>query len=129
MSTDQPGEKRSFFGKLKERLTKTRGTLAGSVKAVFRGRSKIDDQVFDELEEVLIQADLGVDTALGVIERMRTVAKERRLAVPEELFDVLRAELTELLGQGEHSVSFRCRLSHVRDGKHKCADHDVSEQC
>ena len=106
MSTDQSGEKRSFFGRLKERLTKTRGSLAGGVKAVFRGRSKIDDQVYDELEEVLIQADLGVDTTLGVIERMRAVAKVRRLAAPDELFDVLRAELAELLGQGEHSVSF-----------------------
>jgi len=64
-----------FFGKLRERLGKSRDGLVGGVRAVFGGRTRIDEDIFEKLEEVLIQADLGVDTTLEIIERMRIAAR------------------------------------------------------
>ncbi len=100
-------EKRGFFGRLRERLTKTRSSLVDNVKRVFAGRTRIDEDVFEELEEVLIGADLGVETTLSIIEEMRRAAREQRLSKPEELLDVLKAELTRRLSQGDHALTWQ----------------------
>ena len=92
MSTDT-----GFFSKLRDRLGKTRGHLAGGVKRVFRGRHTIDDEIFDALEQTLIEADVGVSTSMEVVEHMKTVAKERRLESPEQLLDVLKEEFVKIL--------------------------------
>src|SRR5690554_6062781 len=68
--------KKGFFGRLRERLTKTRSTLVDNVKRVFAGRTRIDEEVFEELEEILIEADMGVETVLTIVEDMRRISKE-----------------------------------------------------
>jgi fused signal recognition particle receptor len=99
--------KKGFFGRLKERLTKTRSSLVDNVRRVFAGRSRIDDDIFDELEEILIGADLGVETTMQIVEEMRRVTRERRLSNPEDLIDVLKAELTGALATGDPSLSWQ----------------------
>jgi fused signal recognition particle receptor len=96
--------KTGFFGRLRERLSKTRGNLVDNVKRVFAGYSTVDDEIFEALEEVLIGADLGVETSLEVVEDMRRIAKEQRIESPEALYDVLKAELTQLLEPGDHTL-------------------------
>ena len=67
-----------FMGRLKERLSKTRGGFVGSLKRIVTGRS-IDEDLFDELEEILIGADMGVETTMKVIEDLRERAKQEKL--------------------------------------------------
>ncbi len=99
-------KKTGFFGRLRERLSKTRTGLMENVRRVFAGRLKIDDEVFDELEEILIQGDLGVDTTVALIEDMRRICRERRIEEPEALFAVLQEELAELLEPGDHTLNW-----------------------
>lgn len=95
-----------FFSKLKERLGKTRSGLVDNVRSIFQGYSKLDDSLYEDLEEVLIQADIGVDTALDIVEQMRKEAKAQKLSVPEDLMGVLKQHLIEILEQGDKSLSW-----------------------
>jgi len=94
--------RKGFFGRLRERLTKTRGGLVANVKRVFSSRTRIDEDIFEELEAILIQADLGVETTLELVAHMRDVARDRRLTDPEELYQVLKDELNRILEPGDH---------------------------
>lgn len=93
-----------FFGKLRERLSKSRSGILGELKRVLGGHAAIDDDVFEELEEVLIQADIGVETTLEIIEEMRELAKQRKLSDPSGLLEILKEILIETLEQGDHSL-------------------------
>ena len=73
-----------FFDKIKAGLTKTRDALANTLGGVFTGFSQIDDDFYDELEESLILADLGVETATKATDRLRKKIKEQHLKTPEE---------------------------------------------
>lgn len=96
-----------FLGRLKEKLTKTRTGLVDRVKDVFRGRLRLDGDVFENLEEVLIEADLGVETTMALVEEMRQVAREQRIAEPEEMYQVLEQSLIAQLAQGDHHAEFQ----------------------
>lgn len=99
-------KERGFFGRLKERLTKTRGGLVNNLRRVLTGRARIDDEVFDEIEEILIEADLGVETTLAIIEDMRNLTKEKGLEKPEDLLQVLKDDLIRSLEAGDHHVEW-----------------------
>ncbi len=99
-------KKLGFFGRLRERLTKTRATLVDNVRKVFAGRLRIDDDVFDELEQVLIEADLGVDTTMSIVEDMKRIAREQKLEKPEDLYKVLEEELIKTLEPGDHEIAW-----------------------
>ncbi len=97
-----------FLGKLRDRLGKTRGQLVENVLKVFGGHSVVNDEVFEELEETLIQADLGVETTLSIIEDMRRRAKEKGINEPVALMEILKDELTSILEKGDHSLAWAC---------------------
>ena len=90
-----------FFAQLKEGLTKTRENFVGKIEEVFTGRKKIDEELYEELEEVLIRSDVGVDTSLELVERLRKEVKKRKISQPSELTQVLQELITELLGEEE----------------------------
>ena len=94
-----------FLGRLKERLGKTRSSLVDNVKRVIGSHTRIDDDVFEELEEILIEADVGVETTMSIIEDMREAAKTKKLEDPKALFDLLKEELVTLLEPGDHSLN------------------------
>ncbi len=98
----------SFLGKLRDRLGKTRSQLVDNVKKVFGDHSSVDDEVFGELEEILIRADLGVDTTLSIIEDMRRRAKLERIHDPKALMEILKEGLISILEPGDHSLSWTC---------------------
>jgi len=97
-------QSRGFFGRLRDSLGKTRTTLVKSVKRIITGRLLIDEEVFDELEQTLVEADLGVDTALTIIKDMRRIAGERKLEKTEDLYQVLKDELVLALEPGDHTL-------------------------
>ena len=90
-----------FFDKIKAGLAKTRDALGNTLGSVFSGFSQLDDDFFDELEESLILADLGVETATKATDRLRKVIREQHLKTPEEAKQALKDILVEMLYVGE----------------------------
>ncbi len=93
-----------FFEKIKAGLTKTRDALSGTLGGVFSGFSQIDDDFYDELEESLILADLGVETSVKATEKLRAAIKEQRLKTPEEAKAALKEILVEMLSVGSPAL-------------------------
>ena len=89
-----------FFDKIKAGLTKTREALSGTLGSVFSGFSEIDDDFYDELEESLILADLGVDTAVKATDLLRKRIREQHLKTTEEAKIALKEILVEMLNVG-----------------------------
>lgn len=83
--------------KLTESLTKTRKGFVDKVFDVFKGKL-IDEELYEELEEVLIQGDVGVNTALELVERLREREKKEKIKDAEELKKVLVEEIIEIMG-------------------------------
>ncbi|MEA4972787.1 MAG: signal recognition particle-docking protein FtsY [Candidatus Metalachnospira sp.] len=100
---EEPAEKPQtlgFFAKLKEGLAKTKKSIFGSIEAVLGGFTKIDDDLFDELEEALIMADLGVDTTFKVIENLKKRVKKEHAEDPALITDMLQDEIRDILEEG-----------------------------
>ena len=93
-----------FFDKIKDGLSKTRSALSSTLGELFAG-SEIDDDFYDELEECLILADLGVDTALKATEALRKTVKEQHLKTAEEAKDALKNILVQMLDVGEPGLN------------------------
>ncbi|NLW17677.1 MAG: signal recognition particle-docking protein FtsY [Firmicutes bacterium] len=90
----------SFFDRLKQGLRKTRQGFIGKIEQLITGR-KIDEELFEELEELLITSDVGVRTTLDLVEELREEAEEKRLTEGEELRGLLKEKLRHLLGEPE----------------------------
>ena len=90
-----------FFDKIKEGLSKTRKALSSTLGSVFTGFSEIDDDFYDELEESLILADLGVETSVKATGLLRKTVKEQHLKTTEEAREALKAILVEMLNVGD----------------------------
>src|ERR1051326_8515428 len=88
------------FTKLKEGLAKTRENLVVKVQKLLLGKTKIDDELIDNLEEVLIGGDVGVATSMKIIENIRLRVKKDRFEDPAELDTLLREEIRKLLVNG-----------------------------
>jgi fused signal recognition particle receptor len=86
----------NLLNKWKESLSKTRKTTFGRI-ANFLGTSEIDEQLWEDLEALFIQADLGIDTTLDLIENLQEQVKERGITQSAELADLIRAELLSRL--------------------------------
>ncbi|MTV47675.1 signal recognition particle-docking protein FtsY [Heliobacillus mobilis] len=87
-----------FFNRLKEGLTRTRQNLVDKVEALVTGRTKIDDDLYDELEEALISADVGAETSIELVERLRRKVKEQKISDPSLLQGLLQEEIAAILG-------------------------------
>ena len=94
-----------FFDKIKEGLSKTRTALSGTLGGLFTGFSEIDDDFYDELEECLILADLGVDTALKAVSNLRKAVKEQHLKTAEEAKTALKQILVDMLQVGDTALN------------------------
>jgi len=85
----------SFFQRLKQSLTKTKGNLAEKIEGLLDRRKTIDESLYEEMEEILIQADVGVDISVKIIEELRSRVKESRLKEADQL----KALLQEIIKQ------------------------------
>ena len=102
-----------FFDKIKAGLEKTRKAMASTLGGVFSGFSQIEDDFYDELEECLILADLGVETASKAVERLRKTVKEKHLKTTEEAREALKDILVEMLEVGDTELNLSTRPSVV----------------
>ena len=94
-----------FFEKIKQGLTKTRDALSDTLGSVFSGFSEIDDDFYDELEESLILADLGVDTSVKAVDRLRKSVREHHLKTTEEAKEALKDILVDMLNVGDTELN------------------------
>lgn len=100
-----------FFDKLKEGLQKTRKSITEKIDQVLVSFGKVDEELFDELEEILISADLGIDTTMKVIEDLKAKVKERKIIDPKEVKGLLKEELREILEKGGNEMKLGTKPS------------------
>jgi len=98
-----------FFSKLKEGLTKTRQGFVGKIENLVSMGRKIDEEFYEELEELLIQADVGVNTAIELVENLRKEVKARKIEDSEELKGVLKELIAGIMGTEEFSLNLHSR--------------------
>jgi fused signal recognition particle receptor len=96
-SADQQAPRGSFFGRLKERLQRTRSGFVESLASLVLGRKKIDAELLEEIETLLLGADVGVDATRDIIADLESRISRRELGDSDALFAALRADLLELL--------------------------------
>lgn len=93
-----------FFEKLKTGLSKTKDNFTDKVNSVLKLAVTIDEDLYEELEEILVTADIGVDTSLEIIERLRKKVREEKIKDPEEIIPALKAVVLEILGREKGSI-------------------------
>ncbi|WP_027339992.1 signal recognition particle-docking protein FtsY [Halonatronum saccharophilum] len=98
---EEKEEKVGFFSRLKKGLSKTRKGFVSQVEDLFSRFSSIDDELYEELEEILIQADVGVNTTMKLVDDLRDKAQEEKIKEPSDLTNIFREQLIELLNQEE----------------------------
>ena len=102
-TTQQPAEN-GFFARLKQGLSKTRNSFSGKMEAVFKAFQKVDEELFEELEEALIMADVGVDTSLYIIDRLRVLTKERKVTDSAEVRGLIQEIVADILSAQDHTL-------------------------
>ena len=90
-----------FFDKLKNGLLKTKNAIVGKIDSLFKSFRKVDEELFDELEELLISADIGVNTTEEILDELREYVKDNKIKESEEVKDVLLGMLKNLIGEHE----------------------------
>jgi signal recognition particle-docking protein ftsY len=103
----------SLFDRIKKGLTKTKNAFTGTIDSVLAAFGVIDDDLFDELEEALILADIGVDASGQIIEQLRDYVKENKIKDPAQIKDALKEILEKLLVEVPSDVKLNTKPSVV----------------
>ena len=98
---DQKTEKKSFWGRVKAGLSKTKSALFGQIDDLLKSFVKVDEDLLEELEEILICADVGVSATEIIIEKLREEIKDGRLKEKEQVMTALQEILKDMIGEGE----------------------------
>lgn len=112
-STKKKKEKKGFFKKLVEGLAKTRNNIAQGFDSIFSGFSSIDDDFYEELEEILIMADLGVATTTKIIEDLQAKVKEQKIKEPSDCKQLLIESIKQQMQVDETAYDFEDKISVV----------------
>jgi fused signal recognition particle receptor len=93
--------KSSFWGRLKAGLAKTRDALFAPVNSLLRNFTKVDEELLEELEEILIGADVGMDATEEILDQLRARIKDGRLKEKDQVMDALREIMTDMIGENQ----------------------------
>lgn len=104
-------EKKGFFARLKDGLAKTRNNIVKGIDAVFSGFSSIDDDFYEELEEILIMGDIGVNATTAIIERLKDQVREKHIKEPADCKQLLVDSIKEQMKVDETAYEFETRQS------------------
>mgnify|MGYP001034651268 CR=1 FL=1 len=107
------GEKKGFFKRLVDGLTKTRNNIVAGIDSVFSGFSKIDDEFYEEIEEILVMGDLGVKATDAVIWNLKDRVKNLHIKDPAECKEILINSIREQMEVGETAYRFENECSVV----------------
>lgn len=103
----EPKEKKGFFASLKEKLFKSREGLFGTLKSLILGRSVIDDEMYEELEDILIQSDIGMDMTLKIVKDLEKEVKKRGIKEPKDVYEVLKEIMENYLIVENNEIEIR----------------------
>ena len=106
-------EKTGFFKRLVSGLSKTRDNIVSGIDSIFHGFSQIDDDFYEELEEVLIMGDLGVKATYGILDDLKRKVKEQHIKEPIACKELLIESIKEQMDVGETAYEFEERTSAV----------------
>ena len=104
-------EKMGFFARLKSGLKKTRDNMVNGIDSVFSGFSSIDEEFYEELEEILIMGDIGVNATTAIVERLKKQVKEQHIKEPAACKQLLIDSIREQMQVGEAAYEFETRQS------------------
>lgn len=104
-------EKKGFFARLKEGLNKTRNNIVHGIDSVFSGFSAIDDEFYEELEEILIMGDIGVNATSNILDRLKQQVKEQHIKEPSACKQLLIDSIKEQMQVGETAYDFEKKQS------------------
>lgn len=106
-------KKKGFFGRLVEGLTKTRDNIVKGIDNVFSGFSNIDDDFYEEIEEILVMGDLGVNATEEIIENLKRQVKEQHIKEPADCKELLIESIKRQMDVGETAYRFEQETSVV----------------
>lgn len=106
-------EKKGFFKRLVEGLTKTRDNVVSKIDEIFSGFSSIDDDFYDEIEEILVMGDIGINATTSIIEDLRQKVKDRGIKDPAACKQLLIDSIKQEMDVGETAYEFENRKSVV----------------
>ena len=104
-------EKKGFFKRLAQGLSKTRDNIASSFDSIFSGFSGIDEDFYEELEEILIMSDMGIDTTMNIIEDLKKKVKENHIKEPADCRELLINSIKEQMRVDSTEYEFENRKS------------------
>lgn len=107
------GEKKGFFKRLVEGLTKTRNNIVSGIDSIFSGFSAIDEHFYEEIEEILIMGDLGINATTAIIEDLKQKVKEQHIKEPSACKQLLIDSIKAQMNVGETAYEFENRQSVV----------------
>ena len=105
--------KKGFFGRLVEGLSKTRNNIVAGIESIFSGFSSIDDEFYEELEEILIMADIGINTTGSIISDLKQKVKEAKIKEPKECKELLMQSIMEQMKVTEAAYEYESQKSIV----------------
>ena len=104
-------EKKGFFKRLVEGLSKTRENIVSGIDSIFSGYSSIDDDFYEEIEEILVMGDLGINTTTAIIERLKEQVSKQHIKEPMECKKLLMDSIKEQMQVGGTAYEFENRKS------------------
>ena len=107
------GEKKGFFRRLSEGLSKTRNSIVSGIDSIFKGFSAIDDDFYEELEEILIMSDVGINATTKIIDNLKEKVKETKTKEPSECRKLLMDSMKEQMSVPEDAYDFEHKKSVV----------------
>ena len=107
------GGKKGFFKRLVQGLTKTRDNIVSGIDSIFSGFSSIDEEFYEEIEEILIMGDLGIHATTEIIENLKKKVKEQHIKEPKACKELLIASIKEQMDVGETAYRFEQEQSVV----------------
>lgn len=103
---EEKKEKKGFFARLVSGLTKTRDNIVSGIDSVFHGFSHIDDDFYEEIEEILIMGDLGVHATEAILDKLKERVKEEKIKEPADCKELLIQSIKEQMDVGETAYHF-----------------------
>ena len=101
----------SFFDKLKNGLGKTKTSINDKINNAFSVFRKVDEELLEELEEILIMSDIGMETSLEIISRLRQRIKKENIKDAEEVKEALREEMKDILDVCDNTLKLNTKPS------------------
>ena len=106
-------EKRGFFRRLVDGLAKTRNNIVAGIDSIFSGFSSIDEDFYEEIEEILVMGDIGISTTTAIIENLKKEVAERKIKEPSECKQLLIDSIKQQMKVGDTAYEFENRRSVV----------------